>query len=87
MNLIQLNWNIFLYFYDSFLGEATRNIHQKTIAVPRYSHGTVFHWTCLIQMLFKISMSNIFIFFCSSFELVMSSDPSFIFPSFDEVKK
>ena len=35
MNLLQLNWNIFLYFSDSFLGEAPLNTHQKTIGVPR----------------------------------------------------
>ena len=43
MNLLRLNWDIFLYFCDTFLGETPLNTHQKTIAVPRYSHGTVFH--------------------------------------------
>ena len=35
MNLLLLNWNIFLFFYDSFLGETPLNDHQKTIAAPR----------------------------------------------------
>ena len=43
MNLLHLNWDTFLYFYDTFLGETPLNTHQKTIAVPRYSHDTVFH--------------------------------------------
>ena len=42
MNLLRLNIR-FLYFYDTFLGETPLNTHQKTIAVPRYSHDTVFH--------------------------------------------
>ena len=40
---MRFNWNIFKYFYNSFLGESPRNTHQKTIAVPRYGHGTLFH--------------------------------------------
>ena len=56
MNLLRLNWNksIFLYFYDSFLAEilyfydsflaeTPLNTHQKTIPVPKYSHGIEFH--------------------------------------------
>ena len=34
---------IFLCFYNSFLGETPRNTHQKTIAIPRFSHDTVSH--------------------------------------------
>ena len=41
MNL--LHWNIFMYFYNSFLGGTPLNTHQKMIAVPRYGHDTVFH--------------------------------------------
>ena len=40
---IRFNWNIFIYFYNSFLGESPLNTHQKTIAVPRYGHDTLFH--------------------------------------------
>ena len=54
------------FFYDSFLGETPFSTHKKTTAPPRYSHDTVFHWNCLIQMSFKISFSNIFIFGCGS---------------------
>ena len=43
MNLIQLNWNIFIYFYKSFLGETPLSANQKTIAVPRYGHDTVLY--------------------------------------------
>ena len=43
MNQRQLNWNIPLYFYDSILGETALNTNQKTTAVPRYDHDTVFH--------------------------------------------
>ena len=42
MNLLWLNWNIILYFYDYSLGERPLNTNQKTITVPRYSHATVF---------------------------------------------
>ena len=42
-NLLRLNWNIFIHLHNSFLGETSFNTHQKTIAVPRYSHDTVFH--------------------------------------------
>ena len=65
--MARLNWNIFLYFYDFFLGETPLNTHQKMISAPRYRRDTVFHWNCLIQMLFKIILSNIFIFCCSFF--------------------
>ena len=50
MKLLRLNRNICLYFYGSFLGEDPVDTYQKTVAVPRYSHATVFHWNCLIQM-------------------------------------
>ena len=43
MNLLRLNWNIFLYFYTYFLEQTPLNTHQKTITVPKYSHDTVFH--------------------------------------------
>ena len=45
MNLLRLNWNIFLYFYNSLLEMTPLNTHQKTFAVPRfrYSHEAVFH--------------------------------------------
>ena len=32
-----------IYFHYFFLGVTPLNTHQKTIALPRYSHGTVFH--------------------------------------------
>ena len=67
------------FFYDSFLGVAPFSTHKKTITPPRYSHDTVFHWNCFIQMSFKISFSNIFIFGCGSFEKVMSGCTLFIF--------
>ena len=43
MNLLRLNWNILIYFYNSFLGETPLNTHQKMIAVLRYGHGTAFY--------------------------------------------
>ena len=43
MNLLRLNLNIFLPFYNSTLGETSVNTHQKTIAVPSYSHDAVLH--------------------------------------------
>ena len=43
MNLLRLNWENFLYSYNSFLGETRLDTHQKVMAVPRYSHDTVFH--------------------------------------------
>ena len=42
MQVLQLNYNIFLYFYNSFLGETPLKYHQKTIAVPRYSYDPGF---------------------------------------------
>ena len=68
MNQRQLNWNIPLYFYDSILGETALNTHQKTTAVPRYDHDTVFHENCVIQIILKMCLSNIFIFRRNSFE-------------------
>ena len=41
--MARLNWNIFLYFYDFFLGETPLNTHQKMISAPRYRRDTVFH--------------------------------------------
>ena len=32
----------FYILYNSFLGETPLNTHQKTIAVPRHGHDTVF---------------------------------------------
>ena len=64
MNLLHLNWDTFLYFYDTFLGETPLNTHQKTIAVPRYSHDSI-SLKLLIQMFFKTCLSNIFLFYCT----------------------
>ena len=35
--------SIFLYFYNSFMGETPLNTHEKMIAVPRFRNNTVFH--------------------------------------------
>ena len=41
MNLQRLNWSIFKYFYNYFLGETPLNTHYKRITVPRYGHDSV----------------------------------------------
>ena len=53
MNLLRLNWNVFIYFYNSYLRETPLITHQKTIVVPRYSHDTGFHQVCVTEMFFE----------------------------------
>ena len=48
MNLLRLNFNVVLYFYDFFLGGFPPNTSQKMIVALRYSHATVFHKNSLI---------------------------------------
>ena len=48
VNLLRLNFNVVLYFYDFFLGGFPPNTSQKAIVALRYSHATVFHKNSLI---------------------------------------